>query len=110
MGIITSPTEDRRESIPEGLRCICCKEGKLLTEIEREYPDVRYLTTPEFGELIATRQYRDVFSGRVVVLPGAREGAVEAMWNAGPLPVWLLSLIAALVLMVLLAKRKHRSK
>ena len=46
---------------------------KLLSEVEKNFPDVCYLTTPELGELIATGSYHPVFGrSRTETLPRQR--------------------------------------
>jgi len=81
---------------------------KLLTAICHRYPGVRFLTSPELGDLIATGGYRDVFTGRRVELPEAREGIMSLLWHTGIMPGG--SAVVLVVVVVILYRARKRSE
>ncbi len=72
-----------------------CRAGldDLLSSIERQWPDVLYLTSPELGEVILDGHFHDFFTGEVVCIPGGnRCGIVRHVgkvlgrrWSRSPL-------------------------
>lgn len=83
---------------------------KLLTNIRRLYPDVRFLTSPELGELIATGGYRDVFTGRRVELPEAREGLLSLMWHTGIMPGSGAVVLVGVVVLLYHSRKRGKEK
>ena len=79
---------------------------KLLTAIEKRYPDVRYLTTPELGELITTGHYRDVFSGKDIQLSVLAPWKTKVPYIAAP----VLCLSGFISLYILTRRRRLARK
>ncbi|MCK5113203.1 MAG: hypothetical protein KAR11_00380 [Phycisphaerae bacterium] len=77
---------------------------KLLTQIEKRYPNVRYLTTPELGQLVTTGSYRDIFTGQQVQIP------LIAPWknNTGHLIVAPSLCLSGLILLYVVKRRRRQ--
>jgi hypothetical protein len=80
----------------------------LLSEVERAYPDVRYLTSTELGELLTEGRYRDSFNGQLIEVPGARVGWTRILWRWG---VWQWgSLVLVIGSMILIRNRRRQAR
>ena len=51
----------------------------LLENIEKRYPDIIYLSSPELGELIETGSFHDIYSGKIVTLKNDRLAVYKRM-------------------------------